>query len=221
MSPRSVRERLEAMKRPRPSGNQPSETARQTLIAKLSTKKRRDAGPAVVAPPTTGPPNVSRVGDEPVLARREVMSPPKTLRAGSYDSERHEDRKPEPQYLIHNRWWFGDLVPDWLARRKELTWTAKAVWGHLLRKLSDAEGFAYPKQETIAAALGISVRTVKEAIKTLKTSGLLSVKRRRVKHGKWKSDARKTVYYLVGNHPWSEGAKTRRPKVEVDEDDAE
>jgi len=132
-----------------------------------------------------------------------------------------EDAKPELRFRIDNREWFGYLIPDWLAPRQQLTWTAKAVWGYLYRRLSEAEGFAFPKQETIAADLGISLRTVKDAIKNLNEHGLIATGRRQIKHGRWKTTKKKTAYFVRANHPWAKGAKTRQPRVEADNEDDE
>lgn len=131
------------------------------------------------------------------------------------------DAKRTLRYRIDNAEWYGDLIPDWLRGRKELTWTAKGVWAYLFRRLSKAEGFAFPKQETIATALGISLRAAKDAIKLLKDHRLITVASRPIKHGKWKTNRKKTAYLVVANHPWADGAKTRRPEVDPDDEDYE
>ncbi len=138
--------------------------------------------------------------------------------------EPKDDQRPDAtgspeEYLLNNRRWFGILVPDWLARRAEIPWTVKAVYGYLLRRLSEQEGFAFPKQETIAAHLGISLRTVKTSVGRLKSDGLVTMRRCQIRHGKWKSETKKAVYFLVANHAWAVGAKTPPPKDEAEDDD--
>lgn len=135
------------------------------------------------------------------------------------DGQRPDGTGLPEEYLRNNRRWFGILVPDWLAHRSEIPWTVKAVYGYLLRKLSPHEHFAFPRQETIAVHLGISLRTVKASVRLLKSHGLVSMRRCQIKHGKWKSETKKAVYFLVANHPWAVGAKTQPPEDKAEDAD--
>ncbi len=123
-----------------------------------------------------------------------------------------------PTYCADNREWVGPMIPEWLARRQELTWTPKAVWGYLYRCLGSKYGFAFPSQKRISEDLGVSLRATKDAIANLKEHRLIAAERRTVNYTNWESPKRKLVYLIAGNHQWADGAKRRARPVEEKED---
>lgn len=60
----------------------------------------------------------------------------------------------------------GLFIPELIYQCRDLTATAKLVYGRLLRYAGE-RGVAYPKQQTIADELGVSERSVRNALKAL------------------------------------------------------
>ena len=67
----------------------------------------------------------------------------------------------------------GPLLPNWLLRRTELTLTEKVVYAHLCQRYNEGKGYAWPKQSTIATALGCSERTIRRAVEGLVAARLI------------------------------------------------
>ena len=71
----------------------------------------------------------------------------------------------------------GSFIPNWLMSRRELTSSSKLVYARLCQYAGE-NGRAFPKRETIADELGLSLGMVKLCIKELKDNRLIEVKQR-------------------------------------------
>lgn len=76
----------------------------------------------------------------------------------------------------HKRY-HGIYIPDGVYGEKSLTPNSKLIYGRLLR-YAGSDGAAFPKQETIAEELGISLSSVQNGIKLLVKVGLIEVEKR-------------------------------------------
>lgn len=70
----------------------------------------------------------------------------------------------------------GSRIPDWLERRKELTGDHKLIYARLLR-YAGREGVAYPERGTLAAEVGLPVRSLQRYLSDLERIGLLRKER--------------------------------------------
>jgi len=70
--------------------------------------------------------------------------------------------------------YYGIYIPNGVYIIDGLSSTAKLVYGRLLR-YAGKNGYAYPKQETIAKELNMHISTIKTIIKELKDFGLIEV----------------------------------------------
>jgi hypothetical protein len=70
----------------------------------------------------------------------------------------------------------GAFVPNWLLRRKEVTPGAKLCYARLCQ-FSGENNKCHPRQETLAAELGISARSVGDYLRELRHHGLLESER--------------------------------------------
>ena len=95
------------------------------------------------------------------------------------------------------RWAFDIMIiPRGLARRTELTGDAKLLYCRMAA-LATNSGVCWAKQQTLADAIGCSVRSVKTHIATLEEYGLIAV----VQRGR-----NLTNEYRFLRHPWIEDA---------------
>ena len=70
----------------------------------------------------------------------------------------------------------GINIPEGIYNSSKLTPVTKIVYGRLLR-YAGKNGVAYPKQETIATELNVSINTIKRAIKQLVDNDLIVIER--------------------------------------------
>jgi hypothetical protein len=89
----------------------------------------------------------------------------------------------------------GTIVPEWLEGRTEIGPSAKLLFAHM-RRLS-MKGYCWAKQETLANAIGVEVRTVRNALNELIRAGLVVSTRR----GQGKTN----IYAFVW-HEWIDDA---------------
>lgn len=68
------------------------------------------------------------------------------------------------------------MIPLWVERRLRGESVALHVWVRLAVKYADREGRAYPKQESLAADLGCSVKTIQRALDVLRDKGVVRTK---------------------------------------------
>lgn len=68
----------------------------------------------------------------------------------------------------------GVFIPNWLLLRSEISSSSKFVYAMLCWCANKKTGAAFPSQETIATALGISERTVRYALVELVKNELLT-----------------------------------------------
>jgi Helix-turn-helix domain len=87
----------------------------------------------------------------------------------------------------------GSWVPEWLERRNNVTSAAKLVYARLGRYMGANNITAWPTQKTLGMAVGLSERTVRDALNELCDAGLLQRDRR----GLGKSN----LYEFLG-HRW-------------------
>jgi hypothetical protein len=69
------------------------------------------------------------------------------------------------------RFFHGVHIPDVLVAA-DMSWGAKVVYARLCRFAGD-RGYAFPKQDTLAAALGISSRQIRTYLAELEETGLI------------------------------------------------
>ena len=100
-----------------------------------------------------------------------------------------------PYNLFH-----GCYVPEWLARRREISQGAKLLYGRLIR-YAGKNGQCNPKIETISDEVGVSRRMAVDYINELRNHGLIDTSRT----GKGKAND----YFFVF-HQWiTEGDKVK------------
>ena len=80
------------------------------------------------------------------------------------------------------------IIPEEVKRRKDLSPTAKYVYGDLIKYAGNKDN-AFPKRATIADSCGISIKMVDKAIKELKEANLICVKQRGLR--------KSNVYYFI------------------------
>jgi len=66
----------------------------------------------------------------------------------------------------------GSFIPAWLESRREITSSAKLVYARLARYAGE-NGRAFPRQETLADELGLSVSMVRSALRELREFNLV------------------------------------------------
>lgn len=113
-----------------------------------------------------------------------------------------EDADLSPAEIPNPPKWVGNLVPDWLEGRTEVSSTEKRIYAYLLRRCRE-RGFAWPKQRTIALALGLTLNVIKKAIGRLKALELIRSQRAA-------SGGRAETHYTILQHPWMKNAKACR-----------
>jgi len=85
------------------------------------------------------------------------------------------DRKSAPRFFSGDsprrrinpwRMFVGSMIPNWLQCRREISQGAKLAYARLAQH-AGKDGGCFPKQETLAAELGVSERTANEYVRTL------------------------------------------------------
>jgi hypothetical protein len=99
--------------------------------------------------------------------------------------------------------WVGNVIPDWLERRPEVSSTEKRIYAYLLRRCRSL-GYAWPKQKTIVLALGLTLNQVKKSVGRLKVLELIRTQR--------VTSSGTETHYTVLQHPWMAKAKTCRDR---------
>jgi hypothetical protein len=93
----------------------------------------------------------------------------------------------------------GSMLPEWLEPRPELSPGAKMCYARLTRYAGN-NGKCYPRQKTIASALGVSDRQVRNYLTDLAKWGLIEQVKQTNK------SLPDLVYFL--DHPWMHGGET-------------
>lgn len=88
-------------------------------------------------------------------------------------------------------------IPNWIARDPRVSTNAKAVYMALSSRLG-REGVVIPKHSTIAAEMGMSVSTVRRALRELRELGVLSWEPQHREDGSQSSNA-----YAILAHPFA------------------
>lgn len=78
-------------------------------------------------------------------------------------------------------------IPRWLLYSADITANAKLVYV-VIQSHVDDRGTAYPSRETIAAEAGLSVATVKRAVRELQQIGVVAAVPRRDRAGRQASN---------------------------------
>jgi len=104
------------------------------------------------------------------------------------------DGTPAPRPRRINPWrkFFGAFAPNWLLLRPEVSPGAKLCYARLSQFAGEANN-CRPRQDTLAAELAVSARTVNDYLRELRGHGLLEWDR----HGLGKANR----YYFL-DHPW-------------------
>ena len=89
----------------------------------------------------------------------------------------------------------GANIPNWLLERREVASTAKLAYARLCQ-YAGKDGYAFPRQDTLAAKIGVSQRYTRKVLSELSKFGLIRIIRR----GLGKSNA-----YEFLEHPWMSG----------------
>lgn len=107
-------------------------------------------------------------------------------------------------FINPKRLWVGSFVPNWLMERPELSPGAKLTYARLSLHVNDESNTAYPKQEILAAELGIKTdRQARRYISELIEHGLIVSVQRGL--------GRANEYGFLW-HEWMDGAKARKAK---------
>lgn len=105
--------------------------------------------------------------------------------------------------FIPNGIFTGVFIADCIMKNSELSAIDKLVWAQL-NKYSGSNGVCFPKQETIAENIGVSIRSVKSSIQNLVDLNFIAVESptgiNRVKHMHNK-------YYFVWSDSYEESIK--------------
>jgi DNA-binding GntR family transcriptional regulator len=86
----------------------------------------------------------------------------------------------------------GSMIPNWLQCRREVSQGAKLAYARLAQH-AGKDGECFPKQQTLAAELGVSERTANEYVRRLVKSGLIETDR---------PGLGKANRYFFLDHPW-------------------
>ena len=93
------------------------------------------------------------------------------------------------------------MIPNWLQCRREINQGAKLAYARLAQ-YAGRDGECYPRQQTLAAELGVSERTANEYIRTLVKFRLIEKER----PGLGMSNR----YYFL-DHPWIHEGQPEAP----------
>lgn len=96
------------------------------------------------------------------------------------------------KYINPYKQFNGIFIPDWLLEREEILIGSKICYARLTR-YAGKNGYCYPKIDTLAKEIGVSVVQCKRYIKELKDHKLIAVKRR--------GFGNSNVYYFC-HHDW-------------------
>lgn len=97
------------------------------------------------------------------------------------------------EYINPYRLFLGVHIPNWLARRSEVSWGAKGIYGRLAQ-FAGKNGRAWPFVSTLATEIGVGCRQTQRYIAELVEHHLIDVEDRR-------ADGRSNVYRFF-EHPW-------------------
>ena len=89
-----------------------------------------------------------------------------------YAARFFSDNTPRPRRINPWRMFVGSMIPNWLQCRREINQGAKLAYERLAQH-AGKDGECFPKQETLAAELGVSERTANEYVRTLVSFGLI------------------------------------------------
>lgn len=173
--------------------NTPSARASSTITAEAALTKRLAPPISTLAAPAARPQHYEH--QTPGRKDDEVPEPDEDE---SYvpDDRSDDDGKPINKVPGH----FYPLY-TWLAFHDEVTQSAQRVYGYLAKRLNRRDGCAWPKQETIASDLHMSLRSVRRAISDLERLKLVISRMETKEVGGWTKPRRKMFYYLL-THPW-------------------
>ena|SRR5580765_2405363 len=107
------------------------------------------------------------------------------------------------------RGYVGSMLPDWIVARDEISFGAKVLFAYLVRRWNPGLRCAWPSQQTIATALGIQPRHVRNLVRELRGAGLVETRRRAIKPSEWRQAHVRTIYTFC-QHRWMTGAKKTR-----------
>jgi len=92
------------------------------------------------------------------------------------------------------------MIPTWLLRSGgKLSSNAVMLYGVIMTYADNVTREAFPSRETLAEDMGVSVATVKRAIKELEQADVIHVKRVRTEKG---GNFRSNQYTLASEPPW-------------------
>ena len=83
---------------------------------------------------------------------------------------------PRPRRINPWRMFIGSMIPNWLQRRTEVSQGAKLAYARLAQH-AGKDGECFPKQQTLAAELGVGERTANEYVRTLVKFRLIEMER--------------------------------------------
>lgn len=89
----------------------------------------------------------------------------------------------------------GSVIPNWLMKRTEISLGAKICYGRLMQ-FAGKRGVCWPKQQTLATEIGVSLRSVADYIKELYDNNLITSEQLK------NPGAPKKYYFLM--HEWME-----------------
>lgn len=101
-------------------------------------------------------------------------------------------------YVVPKKQWTGAYLPNWLLQRQDISSNAKLVYARLAQ-FANQDGVAWPSQDTLAQECGISVRSIKSAIKELRDINLIESIQRGL---------RRSNQYRFLQHIWMECCPT-------------
>lgn len=120
-----------------------------------------------------------------------------------------EEKLSAPQYQVYKfinpyNQFQGIWLPMWLIEIEDLSWIEKIVYA-FLAKYAGNSGCCYPKQETLAQDLNVSLRTIKASLKKLQNYELICSKQTGLNQP--------NVYFFL-EHP-KMGNSSELPEVQV------
>jgi hypothetical protein len=100
------------------------------------------------------------------------------------------------------RMFVGSMIPNWLQCRREVSQGAKLAYARLAQH-AGRDGECFPKQQTLAAELGVSERTANEYVRTLVKYKLIEMERPGL--------GRSNRYFFL-DHPWMHDGQPETPQ---------
>lgn len=95
-------------------------------------------------------------------------------------------------YLVPKRLWVGAFIPNWLLTQAEVSANAKLIYARLCQ-YSNEGGIAFPSQNTLADACGMTIRTLQRGLHELEQLRLVEAKQ---------VGLNKPNQYRFPAHPW-------------------